>query len=105
MNYLKARDDFPRLPGTTDIYSYNQTSLIASEMTWSPRPIFQSYSVFTAKMAEINSNYLLSENKPDNILFKIEPIDNRIPSMEDGMSWPILINHYQPVRLENDFYF
>ncbi|HAT7923427.1 TPA: hypothetical protein JBB31_06490 [Legionella pneumophila subsp. pneumophila] len=105
MNYLKARDDFPRLPGTTDIYSYNQTSLIASEMTWSPRPIFQSYSVFTAKMAEINSNYLLSENKPDNILFKIEPIDNRIPSMEDGMSWPILINHYQPVRLENDFLF
>ncbi|HHN5548228.1 TPA: hypothetical protein ACRQ8V_002832 [Legionella pneumophila] len=105
MNYLKARDNFPRLPGTTDIYSYNQTSLIASGMTWSPRPIFQSYSVFTAKMAEINTNYLLSENKPDNILFKIEPIDNRIPSMEDGMSWPILINHYQPVRLENDFLF
>lgn len=105
MNYLKTQDNFPILPGTTDIYSYNQTSLIASGMQWSPRPIFQSYSVFTANMAEINKNYLLSENKPDNIIFKVEPIDNRIPSMEDGMSWPTLINHYQPVRLDNDFLF
>ncbi|HAU1962668.1 TPA: hypothetical protein F8R58_16465, partial [Legionella pneumophila] len=80
-------------------------SLIASGMQWSPRPIFQSYSAFTANMAEINKNYLLSENKPDNIIFKVEPIDNRIPSMEDGMSWPTLINHYQPVRFENDFLF
>ncbi|HAT1847350.1 TPA: hypothetical protein RG395_002935 [Legionella pneumophila] len=105
MNYLKTQDNFPILPGTTDIYSYNQTSLIASGMQWSPRPIFQSYSAFTANMAEINKNYLLSENKPDNIIFKVEPIDNRIPSMEDGMSWPTLINHYQPVRFENDFLF
>nr|WP_241480454.1 hypothetical protein [Legionella norrlandica] len=105
MNYLKERDAFPELPGTTDIYSYNQTSLIASGMKWSPRPVFQSYSVFTPEMAERNRSYLLSTNKPDNIIFKVEPIDNRIPSMEDGKSWIALINHYQPVHWEKDFLF
>lgn len=105
MNYLKDRDGFPIMSGTTDIYSYNQTSLIAAKMKWSPRPVFQSYSVFTPKMAETNRNYLISDHKPDNIIFKVEPIDNRIPSLEDGISWAALINYYQPVHLEKDFLF
>ena len=103
LKFLHAQSSFPRLSGSADDYSYDQSYLIASGMNWSPRPIFQSYSVFTPKMAEKNKKYLLGDNRPDHLIFKIEPIDERIPSLEDGISWPVLLSHYQPDQLINDF--
>lgn len=103
MHYLRDQASLPLLKGTTDIYSYDQSYLIASKINWAPRPIFQSYSVFTPAMAEKNKSHLLHENKPDHILFKLQPIDGRIPSLDDGASWPELLNHYQPVQLVNDY--
>jgi hypothetical protein len=102
---LSKQAAFPVLPGTTDIYSYNQAYLIASGNTWSPRPIIQSYSVYTPELAEINRRHLLGNQAPDNIIFKLEPIDGRMPSMEDGASWPILLQNYQPTLIENGFLF
>lgn len=103
MDYLSNLASFPALKGSTDIYSYEQSYLIAAHMNWAPRPIFQSYSVFTADMAEKNKNHLLNKNKPDHIIFKLQAIDERIPSLDDGASWPELLNYYQPVDLAGDF--
>lgn len=105
VNTLRKKASFPVLQGTTDIYSYNQSYLIASGNTWSPRPILQSYSVYTPALAEINKKHLLGSKAPDNIIFSVEPIDGRFPSIEDGASWPILMVNYQPTRMENDFLF
>jgi hypothetical protein len=102
---LREQASFRSLQGTTDIYSYNQSYLIASRNTWSPRPIFQSYSVYTPTLAEINRKHLLGEHAPNNIIFRMEPIDRRLPSIEDGASWPILMINYQPISMENDFLF
>lgn len=105
MAFLRAQVLFPQLQGTTDIYSYEQSYLISSGNRWSPRPIFQSYSVFNPLLAEENRNHLLGENRPDNIIFRLEPIDNRVPSLEDGASWPLLMANYQPNQAVNDFLF
>jgi hypothetical protein len=96
------RSDFPipRMSGTTDIYSFNQSWLLASGNTWAPRPIPQSYSAYTPELAELNLRHLQGANAPDNILFRVEPIDGRLPSLEDGLSWPALINGYSLQRLE-----
>ncbi len=102
---LREQASFPILQGSTDIYSYNQAYLIASGNTWSPRPVFQSYSAYTPALAEINRKHLLGRQSPDNIIFSVEPIDGRIPSSEDGASWPILMRNYRPTRLENNFLF
>ncbi|WP_232215243.1 hypothetical protein [Methylovulum miyakonense] len=105
INTIKEKTIFPVLPGTTDIYSYNQAYLIASENTWSPRPIFQSYSAYTPELAGINRKHLLSHQAPDNIIFRVERIDGRIPSIADGASWPILMLNYRPTQLEGNFLF
>jgi hypothetical protein len=105
VNSLRKQVPFPVLHGTTDIYSYNQSYLISSGNSWSPRPILQSYSVYTPALAEINRKHLLGSQAPDNIIFRVEPIDGRIPSIEDGASWPILMSNYQPDRVESDFLF
>ena len=105
VNSLRKQASFPNLQGTTDIYSYNQSHLIASGNSWSPRPVFQSYSAYTPALVEMNRNHLLGSQAPDNIIFSVEPIDGRIPSIEDGVSWPILMTDYQPFRMESNFLF
>lgn len=105
MNFLRDQTAFPRLQGTTDIYSYDQSYLISSQNIWSPRPIFQSYSVFNPGLAEKNKKHLQGTNNPDNIIFKIEPIDQRVPSLEDGASWPLLLVNYKPTLLTSNFLF
>lgn len=100
---LKARGDIPLLNGTVDIYSYDQAHLIASGNTWNPRPILQSYSVYTPALAEKNKAHLLGPDRPDHIIFKTQPIDGRLPSLEDGPSWPILVSSYTPRFMKNGY--
>lgn len=102
---LRAKSDFPALDGTVDIYSYDQSYLIASGNKWDPRPIFQSYSAYTPTLVEENKAHLLGPDKPDNLIFRIQPIDNRVPSIEDGASWPVILANYEPSKLDNGFLF
>lgn len=90
------------LPGTTDIYSFDQSQLIASGNTWNQRPVLQSYSAYTPELAEINRQHLLGPKAPDNILFRLQAIDLRFPTLDDGPSWPVLLAAYQPVDRINE---
>jgi len=101
----KIRDMFPipALQGTTDIYSAGQSNLLASNNKWNPRPIFQSYSVYTDILAKINEQHLRADNAPDNVLFRAEPIDGRLPSLEDGLSWPALFDNYTLTKLDTGY--
>lgn len=90
------------LQGTTDIYSYDQAYLLASINKWNPRPIIQSYSAYTPKLAQLNEQHLRGNSAPDNVLFRVQPIDGRLPSLEDGLSWPALFDNYAVIRLDND---
>lgn len=100
---LKTLSGIPKLDGTVDIYSYEQSYLIASGNKWNPRPTFQSYSAYTTTLAEKNKAHLLGKHRPDNILFKVQPIDGRLPSLEDGASWPVLLTHYEPTSMSNGY--
>ena len=102
---LKIRKiiDLPVLPGTTDLYSLRQSRLFASGNSWNPRPVFQSYSAYTDFLIEENKNHLLGGRAPDNLFFKIEAIDDRIPSLDDGASWPTILSSYEPVALNHDY--
>ena len=102
---LHAESGFPRLPGTTDIYSCDQAYLIASGNDWNPRPIPQSYAVYTPALAEKNAAHLIGKNAPDNLIFKMQPIDGRIPSLEDGASWPVIFSDYEPDQTRNGYLF
>lgn len=93
---IAASDPIPKLAGSTDIYSYGQAALLASDNEWLPRPIFQSYSAYTPALLEKNADFLQSNRAPKNIVFNIETIDGRMPSQEDGASWPALFQQYEP---------
>lgn len=99
---IRSAFPIPRMDGETDIYSFNQSWLLASGNAWAPRPVTQSYAAFTPELAELNLRHLEGANAPENILFRVEPIDGRLPSLEDGLSWPALINGYSFQKLDRD---
>ena len=82
---------------TIDSYPFYQGTLIASDLNYKPRPVIQSYSAYTKELRELNSNHLLSDNAPENILFAIDEIDNRLPTMMDSPSWIHILNRYDLV--------
>lgn len=100
---LESMAGFPPLAGTTDIYAHEQSLLLASGNQWAPRPVFQSYAAYTPELASINRAHLLGPKAPDNVIFRVQPIDRRFPALDDGPSWPVLLERYRPIRLENNF--
>lgn len=99
---IRDEHPLPVLPGTTDIYSYNQSALIASRNTWNPRPIFQSYSAYTPRLQALNRRHLESRNAPQNVFFRLQPIDGRLPTFQDAASWPVLWNRYRVIGAVRD---
>jgi len=84
----------PPIEGDADLYSYDQTILFAHTLLYQPRPVIQSYSAYTPELAEMNAAHLRTARAASNILFAIQPINDRFPSLEDGRSWPELLTLY-----------
>ena len=102
LQFIREQAALPELKGSVDVYSYGQSEVIASGLQWTPRPIFQSYSVFNEYFANLNKHHLLEANKPDNLIFSVQPIDNRVPSLEDGASWPVILRDYEPILMRKN---
>ena len=92
----KIRQENPLVPidGTVDIYSARQTILLAHNLDYRPRPVFQSNMASPTQVAQINVDHLKSNQAPKYILFNNEVIDTRYPSIEDGLCWPELLTLY-----------
>lgn len=97
MEAIRKSTPLPVLSGTSDIYNFNQAVLLASENKWNPRPAFQSYQAVTPYLIKLNYKHLTKQNTaPDNVFFKLETIDQRFPSLDDGLSWVALLGMYKP---------
>jgi len=100
---IKSNDPMPARDGTWDVYPYRQDILLANRAKWSPRPIIQSYYAYTTQLAGLNADHLKGPRAPNNILFGISPIDDRLPAIEDGLSWPPLLSLYEITEFDGDF--
>lgn len=91
---IREANPLPKVTGTTDLYPNDLAVIVAYDLPYQPRPIIQSFSAYTAELAELNAAHLRNENAPETILFKVASIDNRLPSSADGLSWPELLTRY-----------
>jgi hypothetical protein len=99
---IRTAQPLAHLVGTTDIYSFGQSALLANNLNWAPRPVLQSYSAYTPSLARRDADYLARLKAPTTILFAVQPIDNRLPSLEDGASWPALLTRYSIIGFDGD---
>lgn len=96
MDEIRTETAVPRLGGTWDVYPYDQAVLLASGNRYNPRPVLQSYSVYTPYLSDANVAHLEGPDAPDHILFRIATVDLRLPALDDGASWPALLRRYVP---------
>src|SRR4029077_16937206 len=94
--YIAGLRAYPNLEihGSTDVYPLSQAVALGPGVTWRPRPIFQSYSAYTPKLAEMNAAHLRSDRAADHILFDLWTIDGRFAAQDDSLSWPELLTRY-----------
>lgn len=92
----------PKVAGTVDIFSYNQMEVLATHSQWQPRPVFQSYSAYTKTLAQLNAQFFRTPPAPEHVIFKLQPIDYHLPSLEDGAAWLALSDNYYPETLLQD---
>ena len=87
-----------------DIYnSYADILLAHRPDLYHPRPIFQSYHAYSAKLARMNRDYLGSGSAPDQVFFSLDTMMNRYPSLDDGLSWPLLLTRYDIASVANGY--
>ena len=99
MNAARLGLPLPQVTGPADIYSSGQMSLLGNGLDWSPRPALQSVNVFSAALSKADLDHLdgIASTHPPvhNVFFRLEDQDNRLPSTEDGLSWPSLLSAFR----------
>ena len=94
----RASVPLPAVSGPTDIYSSGQTVLIANGLDYSPRPALQSFTAWSDAILQADLRHLEGAGgraPVDNVFFRIEHADRRLPATEDGNSWPALFGEFR----------
>lgn len=102
---IRDENPLPSLDGTADIYNYDQSVLLASDNKWNPRPVLQGYSAYTPELAKIDEEHLRGSNAPDWVVFDLQTIVGRLPSLDDGMSWPAMLDNYNFTSSDGHYVF
>ncbi len=92
---LVEANPLPKLQGTVDTYTYRLSVAMAHGFEISNRPVIQSYSAYTPKLAEMNAAHLRGPRAPEHLLISWNAIDGRLPSLEDSLSWPEFLTRYE----------
>jgi hypothetical protein len=100
---IRSGAPVPALPGSVDIYTYDLSALLASNNQWDPRPIMLSYNAMTPTLAKLNEQHLRDADFPDWVLFDLMTLGGHLPSLDDGMSWPALLDNYTFVSYDGRF--
>jgi hypothetical protein len=102
MGQIRAEHKLPAFAGSTDAYTAEQSIPLAYGLSWSPRPVLQSYSAWSPLLEELDARHLTGPASPHYVLFALRPIDNRLPALEDGLSWLPLLSRYQAIWLQDN---
>lgn len=92
---LRAELPLPAGDGTIDQYGHRQGLLLAHPVSYVPRPVFQSYGAYSEDLAILNRRHLEGERAPSRVLWDTQTMDHRYPSMDDGLSLPVLLTRYE----------
>ena len=104
----KQQYDLPRVRdavrgATVDVLGFEQAIALYNGLNYRPRPVIQSYKVYTPRLSRLNSAFYLSPRAPEFALLKIETIDNRLPALDDSELLNVFVHYYQYVLSEKGY--
>jgi len=87
----------------TDVFGNEPAYAILNNLSYQPRPVFQSYAAYSEKLMRLNEQFYSSSRAPDFILFNLSPIDHRFPPLEDSLLLRDLLSNCELVDREGRF--
>jgi hypothetical protein len=86
-----------------DMISHEQGLVLANRLNWKPRPAFQSYFACTPFLIRRNRDFLTGPDAPRYLILSLEPIDWRLPTLEDSAALFTIFHRYRPVLIERGY--
>ena len=81
--------------GTVDFLQHDLGYVFFNRLRYQPRPVIQSYSVYTPELIQQNGAHYRSPKAPDWVLYKLEPFRNQNPFWMDSDVTLELLKRYQ----------
>lgn len=79
---------------TVDVYGRDQGLALMSQMNFTPRPVFQSMTVHTPYLEQLNRDFYKSDDSPEFVVMNYHAPDWRLPSFSDsGLVLSLLIDY------------
>lgn len=88
---------------TMDVFTLEIAIAYAYDLNWSCRPVFQSYTAYTAKLDNIDARYLASENGPKILLLDPFGIDGRFFAFDEPATLRVVDQYYAPVFVDGRY--
>jgi len=92
----------PEGAGTIDVLSMGQFALLAHDVSWRPRPIFQPYQATSSYLQDLNAEALRLHGA-DTLLADIWSIDERFPMLDQGRSLLAILEQYDVEREPGEY--
>jgi hypothetical protein len=86
-----------------DMLTWEQGVILLNGFNYAPRPVFQSYSAYTPRLARLNEGYFIGTDAPRFVVFRLDYSDNKVPMSEDGLALIALLRRYRPTLVEKGF--
>lgn len=86
-----------------DLLGFEQDVVTIHGFNHTPRPVFQSYSAYTPRLARLNREFFESDRAPEFVLFKLQTIDGRLETMDDSPVIDLLPQRYRYLFTERGF--
>jgi len=85
----------PLSENSYDLLPYDVSVLTLAPQQYQPRPVFQGYSAYTAKLISKNLKAFRS-HRPEALIHQAYSIDNRWPALDDGAFISEILGFYDP---------
>ena len=83
---------------SVDIIPHNVDLIYFNNLNYAPRPVFQTYAVFTEKLLQLNRQKYEGDSAPEFVIFSNETNDNRYGFFDDAGAKIALLENYSVVK-------
>ena len=86
-----------------DVFGYEQAIALLNGLNYTPSPNVQTYCDYTPFLAELGARFYRSERAPDYVIFKLQPLDNRLAALNHAEVLVRLAQDYEPLFVESGY--
>ena len=87
---------------SVDVFGFEHGYAIINRFALRPRPVSQTYCAYSRELITMN-RIAIESRPPEWILFKLQSIDNRLPTFDDSQSLAHILYNYEPALEELGF--